>query len=72
MYKLIINPITNQVDKVMLISDNNIVVFGLDNLESSTFINFKKEINEDKSELQDADGNTMTAAEAKAFVATLP
>ena len=72
MYKLIINPITNQVDKVMLISDNNIVVFGLDNPESSTFINFKKQINEDKAELRDANGNTMTAAEAKSFVATLP
>ncbi len=67
-----INPITNQLDKVMLILNNNIVVFGLNNSESSTFINFKKEINEDKAELQDANGNTMTAAEAKSFVATLP
>ena len=72
MYKLIINPINNQLDKVMLISDNNIVVFGLDNPESSTFINFKKEIAEETAQLQDADGNTMTSSEAKAFVATLP
>ena len=67
-----INPITNQLDKVMLILNNNIVVFGLNNPESSTFINFKKQIAEETAELQNANGNTMTAAEAKAFVATLP
>jgi hypothetical protein len=72
MYKLMINPITNQLDKVMLILNNNIVVFGLNNPESSTFINFKKQIAEETAELQNANGNTMTAAEAKAFVATLP
>jgi hypothetical protein len=39
---------------------------------NSDFIEFKRQINEDESQLQDADGNTMTAAEAKEFVATLP
>lgn len=39
---------------------------------NTDYTNFKRQINEDKAELQDADGNTMTAAEAKAFVATLP
>jgi hypothetical protein len=39
---------------------------------NTDYARFKKEINEEKAELQDADGNTMTAAEAKAFVATLP
>ena len=34
--------------------------------------NFKKAINEETAELQDADGNVMSAEEAKAFVATLP
>ena len=67
-----IDPITNQLDKVMLTLDNTIVVFGTDNPNSSNYANFKKEINEETAELQDADGNTMTAAEAKAFVATLP
>ena len=33
---------------------------------------FKAKINADTAELQDADGNLMTAEEAKAFVATLP
>jgi len=72
MYKLMINPITNQLDKVMLTLDNAIVVFGLDNPESSVYQNFKKEINEEKAELQDADGNVMSAEEAKAYIATLP
>ncbi len=39
---------------------------------NSDFANFKKEINAETAELQDAEGNTMTAAEAKAYVATLP
>jgi hypothetical protein len=34
--------------------------------------NFKKQINTDEATLQDADGDTMTAAEAKAYIATLP
>ena len=34
--------------------------------------NFKKQINEETAQLQDADGNTMTAEDAKAYVATLP
>jgi len=33
---------------------------------------FKQAINDDTAQLEDADGNLMTAEEAKAFVATLP
>jgi len=39
---------------------------------NTDYANFKKEINAETVELQDAEGNTMTAAEAKAYVATLP
>ena len=39
---------------------------------NSDYARFKKEINEETAQLQDADGNTMTSSEAKAFVATLP
>ena len=47
--------------------------FSVPNDPANTdYINFKKDIAEETAELQDADGNTMTAAEAKAFVATLP
>ena len=34
--------------------------------------NFKKEILADAAQLQDAEGNTMSASEAKAYIATLP
>jgi len=33
---------------------------------------FKREINADEAQLQNADGNLMSAVDAKAFVATLP
>ena len=51
------------------LSDNAFIPFDPDNTD---YINFKKEIAEETAQLQDADGNTMTAAEAKSFVATLP
>ena len=40
--------------------------------QNSNYANFKKEILADEAQLQDADGNTMTAEQAKAYVATLP
>ena len=33
---------------------------------------FKAQVNADEAQLENADGNLMTAEEAKAFVATLP
>ena len=33
---------------------------------------FKQAINDDTAQLEDADGNLMTAEKAKAYVATLP
>jgi len=36
------------------------------------FVAFKQAINDDTAQLEDADGNLMTAEEAKAYVATLP
>jgi hypothetical protein len=39
---------------------------------NTDYANFKQEISEETAQLQDANGNTMTAAEAKEFVATLP
>jgi hypothetical protein len=39
---------------------------------NTDYANFKKEVNAETAELQDAEGNTMTASEAKAYVATLP
>jgi len=39
---------------------------------NTDYINFKKEIAEETTELQDADGNVMSAEEAKSYIATLP
>jgi hypothetical protein len=39
---------------------------------NTDYANFRKEILADEAQLQDADGNTMTAEQAKTYVATLP
>ena len=39
---------------------------------NTDYANFKKEILADEAQLQDADGNTMTAEQAKDYVASLP
>ena len=39
---------------------------------NTDYANFKKQILADEAQLQDADGNTMTAEQAKTYVATLP
>ena len=39
---------------------------------NTDYQNFKKQINADEAQLEDADGNLMTSEQAKAFVATLP
>jgi hypothetical protein len=71
MYKQIIDPITNSVatNRIFRIQDNTYIPFDPANTD---FANFKKEINDNEAQLQDADGKTMTANKAKEFVATLP
>ena len=64
MYKLI-----KDIKSVQRLSDNACIPFDPDNTD---YQNFKKQINADEAELLDADGNLMTAEQAKAFVATLP
>lgn len=56
-------------ESIIRISDGAFIPLDPANTD---YANFKKAINEETAELQDADGNTMTAAEAKEFVATLP
>jgi hypothetical protein len=40
--------------------------------DNTDYANFKTAILEDKAQLQDADGNTMTAEQAKDFIKELP
>jgi len=66
MYKLIKDIISNQITIVNRLSDNAWIPFAPDNTDYQTF---KKEVLAG-AELQDADGNVMTQADA--FIATLP
>jgi hypothetical protein len=67
MYKLHKN-IIGEIDVVVRVDDNACIPFAPDNTD---YANFKKEVLAG-AELQDADGNVMTQAEADAFIATLP
>ncbi len=71
MYKLTKNLYTNTVNGVKKNDGNYVISIPFDPANTD-YAKFKKAINEETAELQDADGNTMTAAEAKEFVATLP
>lgn len=68
MYKLTKNPRTNEVNGVCK-DDKYGIPFDPANTD---YANFKKEILADEAQLEDADGNLMTAEQAKEFVATLP
>jgi len=69
MYKQYIGANGSLANGILRLSDNACIPFDPANTD---YANFKKEINAETVELQDAEGNTMTAAEAKAYVATLP
>ena len=64
MYRLIKN-----IKSVERLSDNAFIPFDPANTD---YANFKREINESVAELQDADGNLMTAEQAKDLVKELP
>jgi len=66
MYKVLNTPTGNKV--IQRLSDGACIPIAPNNTDYQTF---KKEVLAG-AELQDADGNVMTAAEAKEFVATLP
>lgn len=69
MYKLYKDIISAEVAGVQRLSDNAFIPFDPANTD---YANFRKEILADEAQLQDADGNTMTAEQAKAYVASLP
>lgn len=68
-YKQCVDIDTQKVESVKRLSDNAFIPFDPANTDYQTF---KAQINADEAQLEDADGNLMTAEEAKAFVATLP
>lgn len=68
MYKLILNSF-GKINVVERLSDNAFIPFDPANTD---YAQFKKTINEGTAQLQDADGNLMTAEQAKQFVKELP
>jgi len=71
MYKLVIDPFTNVVATVQHQVGNMLYSIPFDPANTD-YANFKTAILEDKAQLQDADGNTMTAEQAKDFIKELP
>ena len=72
MYKLIKNIDGGESNAVMRFNENgstSSIPFAPANTD---YANFKAQILAETAQLQDADGNTMTAAEAKSYIATLP
>jgi len=70
MYKLNKN-LQGQVNGVETQQGN--LTLGIPFIDGNTdYANFKTAILEDKAQLQNADGNTMTAEQAKDFVKELP
>lgn len=69
MYKLIKNPLTNNIDIVQFITSGAFIPFDPENADYQVF---KQQINDETAQLEDADGNLMSPEAAKAYVATLP
>ena len=65
MYKLNRDYATQQINSVIRLSDNAWVPIASANTD---YAEFKEQIMSDKAQLQDADGNVMTAEAAKEFV----
>ena len=72
MYKQIYDELKKAVGSVSTASGVYTIVIPLSDLVNTDYANFKAQINADEARLQDADGNIMSAEDAKAFVATLP
>jgi hypothetical protein len=65
-YKFLGSIVTNAIIRT---TDGAFIPFDPANTD---YANFKKEILADEAQLQDADGNTMTAEQAKAYIKELP
>ncbi len=69
MYKLVKPLFGTNATSVQRLSDNAFIPFDPANTD---YANFKREINEGTAQLQDADGNLMTAEQAKDLFKELP
>jgi len=69
MYKLNKPIIGTEPNSVTRLSDNAVIPFDPANTD---YAQFKKAISEETAQLQDAEGNLMTAQAAKDFIKELP
>jgi len=69
MYKQTKNSSGGEPTSVIRTTDGASIPFDPANTD---YAKFKRDINDSKDKLQDADGNEMSVADAKAYVATLP
>jgi hypothetical protein len=69
MYKLVTPLFGTKSTSVQRLSDNAFIPFDPAN---SDYAQFKKAISEETAQLQDAEGNLMTAQAAKDFIKELP
>ena len=69
MYKQLKTPEGQIADAVFCLTNGACIPFDPANVD---YQQFKKAINDDTAQLEDAEGNLMTAEEAKAFVKELP
>lgn len=65
------NPLTGVIDVVNKQMENILLSIPFD-IANTDYQSFKADILADKATLQDADGNEMSAEQAKEFVSTLP
>jgi len=68
MYKQFFSPTSKKVESVIRTTDGACIPFDPANTD---YANFKKEVSAG-AELQDAEGQSMSVADAKAYVAALP
>ena len=72
MYQLFNDEISNQLCSISVLKDGiRVASIPLDPANTD-YANFKAQINADEAQLEDADGNLMSAEQAKVYVATLP
>ena len=72
MYQLFNDEISNQLCSISVLKDGIRVASIPFDPANTDYANFKREINEGTAQLEDADGNLMTAEQAKDFVKELP
>ena len=71
MYQIYKDPALNKVCSINTTIANGMISIPIC-ADNTDYANFKKQILADEAQLQDAEGVTMSASEAKEYISTLP